>query len=598
MPSESKTKTPPTRLTAARVDQIVREPGDTEFSDLQQPGLYLRQSKRGASWRISVMSNGKRNQFKIGSPPTLGLADARRIAGAGIDRVKAGYDLDLRWLDGQYVALGLRPEPSPVATMSRVRAKTWLYEEGVDAYIASLGDGVRRLGSRRSYRQTLMGPHVRKALVGKSIVDIDRRTVAAIVSEMGRAKKFSGAEQLCTQMRMFWGFLSDDENSKASGVEHNVMIGLKPPKRPEDRPRGSTVRVPGLPGVGLAIAVARSGVLHPTTSLAAEFVVLTLQRRQTIASARVDEMMLDGRRPYWDIAGERMKLRQGHAIPLFGRSLEIVHEAIEISKQSGSEYLFPEIRTGKRTTENPDPGHISLSALSHGMSYSADVSPHRLRHAFTSVINGMEDDEDDDDDDLDAEAVFSRIANRKLMVKLILDHREGRIGSTDLHYDFAQLLKVKARILREWVQAIEKPTADAIDSYDPVAGKSKLQERRRSHQKTPKLSESRRHKNAMAKIRTARETEESASAEDTTIIQRVFEDHRTGHISDEAALHALRLPDIEHLVAHRIVAGHDISERPDLAGVVASALKRWKEVRQAWADREKGLPLPDFEAAE
>lgn len=76
-------------------------------------------------------------------------------------------------------------------------------------------------------------------------------------------------------------------------------------------------------------------------------------------------------------------------------------------------------------------------------------------------------------------------------------------------------------------------------------------------------------------------TAPARAAEDTAIIQRVFEDHRTGHITDEAALHALRLTDIEKFVAHRILTGHDISERPDFADVVASARKNWKEVRQS-----------------
>ncbi|KQQ90962.1 tyrosine-type recombinase/integrase [Aureimonas sp. Leaf324] len=562
-----------TTLTQTRVDSLVRQPGTAEHSDPQTPGLYLRQSAKGATRRISVMHQKRRHQFKFGSPPTINLAVARKIANAGISRIHMGYELNARWLDEQLVANGIQAAPAAVASVPRVRAKTWLYEEGVEAYLKSLGGGVRREATIRSYGHTLRNPALHKALKGKSIVDIDRRTVASVLADMGKAGKYAMAEAVCRIVKGLWGFMASDYASKESGITENVMLALKPPRRPESAPRGHTVVVPEIAQVGDAVAACRSGVLHPTVSAALEFLILTLQRRETIAGAKIDEMRLDGPTPYWDIGGDRMKGRQGHAIPLHGRALEIVQNAVEAARQSGSIYVFPEARPA-RTHIDHVPGHIGVSVLTHDLKDISGITPHRLRHAFTSVLLDMEEEDEDDDG-------VSLALGR---ASLILDHREGRKSVTAKFYDFAHRLRKKSRILAIWTDLLAKPIQEAVDRFDPVSAKAQIQAARRARQKTKKKSESLKNRESLAKYREERREEEVAHRVDVALINQVLEEHRTGHISDEAALTSLRLMDIVTLVAHRIVLGHDLAERPDLATAVEAAYRRYPSLREDAAE--------------
>lgn len=155
-----------------------------------------------------------------------------------------------------------------------------------------------------------------------------------------------------------------------------------------------------------------------------------------------------------------------------------------------------------------------------------------------------------------------------------------------------------ASVAATWSQSTSRSSSPtALNELDVEAIKATIQKARKSRQKTPKKSESRRHKGAMAKIGLKMDAERQATDKDQAIIRQTFEDRRTGHVDDAVALKTLGLEGMDHLIAHHILSGHDISERADLAGVVASAKRRWKIVRQAWTAREQGLPLPKLEVA-
>ena len=79
-----------------------------------------------------------------------------------------------------------------------------------------------------------------------------------------------------------------------------------------------------------ALATVRASQASVTTKDAFEFLVLTAARSGEMRLATWDEMDLDA--GVWTIPGARMKAQRDHRVPLSGRALAILHDAIEIDQ--------------------------------------------------------------------------------------------------------------------------------------------------------------------------------------------------------------------------------------------------------------------------
>jgi integrase len=81
------------RLTELSVARAAAKPGERhELADGLVPGLQLRVGERGKSWTLLFRARGKQRRLKLGTWPTIGLADARKLAKAALLKVAAGED--------------------------------------------------------------------------------------------------------------------------------------------------------------------------------------------------------------------------------------------------------------------------------------------------------------------------------------------------------------------------------------------------------------------------------------------------------------------------------------------------------------------------
>ena len=114
-----------------------------------------------------------------------------------------------------------------------------------------------------------------------------------------------------------------------------------------------------------ALALVRESTADISTKLAFEFLVLTASRSVEVRAAEWSE--IDWAAATWEVPAARMKARRPHSVPLAGRALEILEEALRLG--GGRGLVFPSARSGKAaspTTFLALLGRLGIAAVPHG----------------------------------------------------------------------------------------------------------------------------------------------------------------------------------------------------------------------------------------
>lgn len=507
----------PEILTQKHVDAVLRSTTRVELTDAKTTGLVLRGKATGVTWVFRSNKGRSENVRRtLGSYPGMSLAQARQMAQAANDRVRGGLVIDEVWLAERRVALGVQDAMPDVMPASRIRSKSWVYEEAVAAYISSLAAS-RKPATIKNYREKLTHPAIRAAFYGKPVSEIERVHVARIIADLGKDHT-TLATDLVGHIRRLWDYMSSDAVRTESGVAENTMLGLKAPARPLDRPVGVHIKNPAMPVLGLLLVTCRSDVLHPTIARALEIATLTAQRRETVANALVEDVDLRSDPPTWKIGGRRMKMALDHHIPLSDRAAAVFEAAI--ADACGDAWVFPQARPAK---EGGPMTHVHVDTLSHYTSYvTGGVTPHRLRIAFTSSC-GLS----------DAEAA------------VILDHMEGRKTVTSKRYNRDHKISLKVDYLTRWEAALRPHVVAAQASFDPAEMQETVRQRKKAAQSKGAGGPRKRGTNAvMEKVKAsiaAATVEREAQARDRTIIEQTLEALAAGTLSPDEAKRRLRL---------------------------------------------------------
>ena len=96
-----------------------------------------------------------------------------------------------------------------------------------------------------------------------------------------------------------------------------------------------------------AVVQVRESNASSLTKLAFEFLVLTASRSGEVRAA--DWAEVGWKSATWEIPAARMKARRPHRIPLSGRAMEILGQALELNDGQG--LIFPGMRSGKPASE-------------------------------------------------------------------------------------------------------------------------------------------------------------------------------------------------------------------------------------------------------
>lgn len=504
----------PEILTHKTVERVLRSAERLEITDAKATGLILRGKTSGVTWAFrSNKSKGENTRRTLGAYPAMSLAQARKIAQAANDRLRSGLGIDERWIAEQRVAIGVQDEVPDALPLGRIRARTWLYEEAVEAYLTKIGPS-RKPATIRNYGQKLTHPALKAAFWGVPVCDITRRQASKVVEEVAVSHSTT-AEDMVGMLGRFWAWMAADGQAAESGVQESTMVGLRRPDRPRDRIRGAHIKNPDMAVLGKIVVACRSGILHPSTARALELLILTAQRRETIASAWLSEIDTQGSKPIWKISATRMKMNGAHWLPLSPRALQIMQEAAIDAAGEGSEFAFPQARPSRLGAEVT---HVHPDTLSHYMSYIGDTTPHRVRIAFTSSC-GLE----------TAEAA------------LVLDHMEGRRQVTEIHYDLNPKIGRKREFLERWEAALQPHIDAAQRDFDPAVVLAEIRRRKKDAQKGRRKLLKDRITESVQRRMAAHDAEQAAHEKDKRVLDEALHALQAGTMSIEEFRHRLRL---------------------------------------------------------
>ncbi|ARO53966.1 integrase [Methylorubrum zatmanii] len=488
----------PVRLSKTHVDKAMKDvaAGDRTYDliDAQQPGLLLRVGPRGARWAFKAIRFKQTLRLTIGSPPEISLDEARTIAAAAqrglVNRLWAPDD---KFLEGELVKLGkVAPRPpipprDPVMVAAWEREcddrPFWVWEEARAEYLAEV-KRTKRPDTHKDYSAKL---HMKElaGLAGRKVRRITLEDLAKVVYEVHKSGRETQARNLASALRPMWRWLWLAHVRPSAGFSAEERIGadmsrLQPPERsPGLKPRANG-KVPGKhvatpEEIGTILAVARSGVLDRTVSLALELLVLTTQRRRPVADAQAEDFVPWVEMPGWGIwsmsprhrkTADKRDDQTRHVLPLPPSMWARLAPQVQRCRDTGIPFLFPQIRPW-RTGEEPD-GHMSDSALNHRLlDMGVRASPHDLRRGFTS--HGRK---------------ILKIARPD--TKLIMDHNEG-IPSDDVletHYSDDDRLDLKQPVMEKWIAWCDELATAAAAGLPPLEQlAAEIATRRRTREK-------------------------------------------------------------------------------------------------------------------
>jgi integrase len=119
---------------------------------------------------------------------------------------------------------------------------------------------------------------------------------------------------------------------------------------------------------------------YRTTSIAMRLLMLTFVRTGELRGAEWTEFDLDAAE--WRIPSERMKMREGHIVPLSAQAVELLRELRTLT--GGQRFLFPNYRRPKT--------YMTMTTLNRAlerMGYGGKFSGHGFRATASTVLNEM-----------------------------------------------------------------------------------------------------------------------------------------------------------------------------------------------------------------
>ena len=327
---------PGRKLTDAFVRSVDR-PG--KYGD--QHGLILRVRPTGSKqwiWRGTIC--GRRVDLGLGGYPYTSLAEARQTAFEHRKRARAGGD-------------------------PRARARTApTFADAADKVIAIHRASWRPGSKSEAQWRASLRDYAMPKLGNKRVDQISTADVMSILLPIWTTKAET-ARRLRQRISaiMKWAIAQGYRPDNPAGEP----LGAALPKNTGQR---SHFRALLHTEVAAAVQKVRASRASASTKLALEFLVLTAARSGEVRLARWNEIDLET--ATWTVPPNRMKAGRQHRVPLSGRALELLHEALDV--EDGSGLVFPSTSYGRALSQS------TLSKLLRDL--SVPCVPHGFRTSF------------------------------------------------------------------------------------------------------------------------------------------------------------------------------------------------------------------------
>ncbi len=438
-----------------------------EITDLKSQGLRLRVGARGVRWQLRFKIQGDNVRLDIGDIDEWSIAEARDIARQAHADIRSGLKKpNQQWVDEQRIRLGKIEPPAKPQDDRRLDFK-WTWEIAKEKYLAWVAEH-RKPDTLRDYRQVL-GTKELERFAGRAVGSITLEEMAAAVEDVYDRGVERQAEKVAATVRPLFKWLGRPAVREQTGVRKGAMLELEAPER---RRQGESVHGtqrklkhrPTGEELGRIIAICRSGAMDPLVSSAIELVVFSQQRRmQVVLALRRKITKLDDGEGLWAITAPQRKTAENrgdesdHVVPLPRPAMAAVQRALDWCEDHKayhiyrSQRVFPQVRPRRRGDEVGPLAHLSVSAITHNVSYMPGVKarPHDVRRALGTLGE-------------------QALGFTKAETAIILDHNEGLSSNnvTKNSYSLHDDAHLKWPIMRQWADWLEEQTRLAIEA-DP-----------------------------------------------------------------------------------------------------------------------------------
>ncbi|GAC1605489.1 MAG: site-specific integrase [Hymenobacter sp.] len=392
---------------------------ECEVGDTRTPGLSVRVRKTAATWTLRGRLGPKLTTWRVGDLATLSdpkeardrAHEARRMLSRGLDPAE--------YLRSQEAG-------GPVVRHFDQARDGWAWPEACVAFLQHIQEN-RSPKTHEDYRKTLNAPGLRAKWDNKLLKNIVASDIRKVTEAIAGAGKPSQANHVLRVVKSLMSWATQQDGSGIADTPSQAIV-----VRPKEY-KSAPGHVPTLAELGGLFWRLDDVQAHPTARLAAALLVLTAQRRETVASARLADLAADPERPGWGMwrmeADPQLQRDRPHAIPLPPLAWGIVESARRMAGNSG--WLFPQARM--RSMERGAEGHMHAKTIYEALKEAGQgITPHDIRRALAT--HGPD-----------------HLGTTDSETKKILHHAEGRGGDvTGRHYAFHESIPAKARVMESW----------------------------------------------------------------------------------------------------------------------------------------------------
>jgi integrase len=404
-------------MTSKTLQALERKPPPAtrqEIADAHLPGLYLVRQPSGAmSWAVRYRFSGKSRKATLGPYPALGLADARKAAGAALRSVEEGHDFGAEKVAEKIARRA--PQPSPDRDLVRVV---------VDEFLRRAVQGKNRSAP---LTEAIFRNHVLPTWGDRKVQSITRRDVIELTDAIvDRGEPYAANRVFAHVRRLFNWCVS------RSIVEASPCTGLKPPGNETARDRvlfDDEVRL---------FWKATEAIGQPFGPMF-RLLLLTGQRREEVASMRFAE--IEGTE--WTIPADRAKNGRPNVVPLSAEAIAVLASVQRIAGRPG--YVFT--TTGQSSVSGFSKAKArvdeAMQKLARQDDEDAELPPWRLHDLRRTAATGM-----------------ARLRIQPHVIEAVLNHQSGQVSGIAAVYNRFEYRDEKAAALAAWGRFVADLVAD------------------------------------------------------------------------------------------------------------------------------------------
>lgn len=378
-------------------------------------GLYLEISPKGGKyWRLKYRFAGKEKRLALGVYPQVSLLEAREARELAKKQLTQHIDPSTERQDRRRQMLQAHQNSFEIVAREwhASKLKSWSAGYGPEVLAKLEADIFPQFGQR-------------------PIAEIEAPTVLDALRKIERR----GAHEVAHRTKQLCGAIF--RYGIATGrCKHDPSADLKGALTSVKRSHFAALDFAELPEF-IAKLDSNQARLFPRTQRAMRLLMLTFVRTRELIEAEWSEIdFLSGT---WTIPARRMKMKRDHIVPLSRQALALLAEQRKETGHISTPYVFPSRSSPKKAMSN----NTILKALQE-MGYRGRMTGHGFRAlARTAIREKLNYDPD--------------IIERQLA--------HAPANKIVAAYDRAKFLDQRRRMMQEWADLVELPTASNVVAF-------------------------------------------------------------------------------------------------------------------------------------